>query len=326
MRERSRNSSLFRFATRAIVPLAAMLAAPMLWSQSSTAENGEPPDAGTNTKAACSNSKKIKFKMRGGPVVITAASGAVIFETGMAVDADGAPNAYAPHNRGLDRLENARRGHHWVGIATDQHGHPFVQKRGRYRGYYVSTTSLENAEIHDPANPHKYVNATKIPYIVLPPEVAERFDISLGDMAVVINKRNGRSSFAIFADTGPSHQIGEGSIALAKALGLPSDPRIDTTEGGLLYMVFPGSGLGPGKLRTRDEINEETAALYESWGGKEQLQICSLLPRPSGGYEESILGSQTLTPAPPAENIASNKPAAPVSPPRRASLIPSRKS
>jgi len=219
--------------------------------------------------------------MRGGPVVITAASDAVIFETGMAVDADGAPNAYAPHNRGLDRLENARRGHQWVGIATDRHGHPFVQKRGRYRGYYVSTTSLEDSAVLDPANPHKYVDARKIPYIVLPPEVAERFDIALGDMAVVINERNGRSSFAIFADTGPSRQIGEGSIALAKALGLPSDPRFDTTESGLLYMVFPGSGRGPGKLRTLGEINEETAALYESWGGKEQLQACSLLPEPS---------------------------------------------
>lgn len=216
--------------------------------------------------------------MRGGPVVITVASGAVIFETGMAVDADGAPNAYAPNDRGLDRLANARRGHHWVGIATDSHGRPFVQKRGRYRGYYVSTTSLENAEIQDSADPRKYVNATKIPYIVLPPEVAGRFDIALGDMAVVINERNGMAAYAIFADVGPQHQLGEGSVALAKALGLPSDPRYDTTDGGLLYMIFPGSGLGPGKLRTLREIHEETAALYEGWGGKEQLQACSMLP------------------------------------------------
>jgi len=278
MRERNRNSALFQFATRAIVPMIVTLAAPMLWSQSTVSENGKSPDTGTNAKAACSNSKKIKLKMRGGPVVITAASGAVIFETGMAVDADGAPNAYAPNNRGLDRLANARRGHQWVGIATDQHGHPYVQKRGRYRGYYVSTTSLEDAEIHNPANPRKYVDATKIPYIVLPPEVAERFDISLGDMAVVINKRNGAAAFALFADVGPRGQIGEGSIALAEALGLPSDPRVDTTEDGLLYMVFPGSGLGPGKLRTLHEISRETGALYESWGGKEQLQACSLLP------------------------------------------------
>src|SRR5712672_1686585 len=77
MRERNRNSALFRFAIRAIVPVIVTLAAPMLWSQSTVSENGEPPDTGTNAKAACSNSKKIKLKMRGGPVVITAASGAV---------------------------------------------------------------------------------------------------------------------------------------------------------------------------------------------------------------------------------------------------------
>jgi hypothetical protein len=57
-------------------------------------------------------------------------------------------------------------------------------------------------------------------------------------------------------------------------------------------MVFPGSGLGPGKLRTLDEINDETAALYESWGGKEQLQACSLLPGPPKVGENSISASQ----------------------------------
>ncbi|MBZ5525217.1 MAG: glycoside hydrolase family 75 protein [Acidobacteriia bacterium] len=195
----------------------------------------------------------------------------------MAIDADGAPNAYDPHDRGLDRLANARRRHHWIGVATDKRGHPLVQKRGRYRGYYVSTTSLQNAAISNPAKPAKYVNATKVPYIVLPPEVAQRFGIALGDLAVVINQRNEQPvvSYAIYADTGPHGKIGEGSIALAEALGLPSSPRTGRTEDGILYVVFPGSGLGPGRLRKPEEITRATAELYQQWGGAERLQACS---------------------------------------------------
>ncbi|HEV8183009.1 MAG TPA: hypothetical protein VGQ61_11595, partial [Candidatus Angelobacter sp.] len=35
---------------------------------------------------------------------------AVLFQSGMYIDADGAPNAYGPHNRGLDFTANAVRG------------------------------------------------------------------------------------------------------------------------------------------------------------------------------------------------------------------------
>jgi hypothetical protein len=227
--------------------------------------------------------------MQGGPVTITRISDAIIFEAGMAIDADGAPNAYAPRGRGLDRLANARRRTRWVGIATNKRGQPLVQKRGRYRGYYVSTTSLQNSAVRNPANPAKYVDATRVPYIVLPPEVAERFHIELGDLAVVINQQSDPAvfAFAIYADTGPRRKIGEGSIALAEALGLPSSPRTGKTDDGVLYVVFPGSGLGPGKLRTLKEINSETAELYEKWGGAHSLQACFAAARDllAGGRE-----------------------------------------
>ena len=240
-------------------------------------------NADASEKASCPPVRKTQFPMRNGDLSITHISGAIVFEAGMAIDADGAPNAYGPHDRGLDRLANARHGNRWVGIATNQRGKPLIQKKGRYRGYYVSTTSLQDSTIRNPANPAKYVSATKIPYIVLPPEVAERFGIALGDLAVVINQRNEQPvvAFAIYADSGPRGKIGEGSIALAEALGLPADPRTGKTEDGVLYVVFPGSGLGPGRLRKLKEITSATAELYEQWGGPQSLQACSLLRGPS---------------------------------------------
>src|SRR5205807_6172440 len=96
-------------------------------------------------------------------------SGAVMFTAGMTIDADGAPNAYGPKNRGLDFTANARGATGWVALVTNTKGRPVVQKTGPYRGYYVSTTSLLQQNITDPRNPKKYLDATRIPYIALPP-------------------------------------------------------------------------------------------------------------------------------------------------------------
>jgi hypothetical protein len=232
--------------------------------------------------------------MHNGPVTVTHLSGAVVFEAGMAIDADGAPNAYAPKDRGLDHIANARHHRHWVGVATDRHGKPLVQKKGRYRGYYVSTTSLHESAIRNYANPAKYVDATKVPYIVLPPEVADRFGITLGDLAVVINQRSEQPffAFAIYADVGPRQKIGEGSIALAEVLEVPSNPRNGGTDGGVLYVVFPGSGLGPGKLRTLEEINDLTAELFDQWRGAQAPQTCWLLPHGRASLVAEKAGSE----------------------------------
>jgi len=120
------------------------------------------------------------------------------------------------------------------------------------------------------------VNAAKIPYIVLPPEFIERFAVVLGDLAIVTNRQNGRSSFAIFADVGPRGKIGEGSIALARALGLDADPRRGGIESRTIdYLVFPGSGLGQGKLRTSREIKVSAASVFRGWGGASRLRACS---------------------------------------------------
>jgi len=74
------------------------------------------------------------------------------------------------------------------------------------------------------------------------------------------------------ADQGPKGQIGEGSIALAEALGIPSNPRHGGVVSGILYLVFPGSGNA--KPRPLEEITAEATRLFEAWGGTAQMGAC----------------------------------------------------
>jgi hypothetical protein len=203
------------------------------------------------------------------------------YEAGMAIDADGAPKAYHPEDIGLDSLSNAGQPGNWFGIITDNEhdgGNPIIQgPDDPAPGYYVSSTSLEYTT-QERTSLSRYVDSTKIPYIVLPPEVmAEdmgQFRAELGDFAVVINRQSGQLAEAIFTDKGPREKIGEGSIALADALGIPSNPRRGGVEQGVIYVVFPGSGNG--QPRGIDEITAESDSLFEAFGGMEQIDTCFL--------------------------------------------------
>lgn len=197
-------------------------------------------------------------------------SQAFFFLSGMTIDADGAPNAYHPDNIGLDDLANAGSPGHWDGIMTDREGNPLIQgPDDPFPGYYVSCTSLSD-RTKPQSDPTRYVDASKIPYIVLPRSVAEQGAARLGDFALVVNLRNGQSSFAIFADVGT---LGEGSIALARNLDIWSDARQGGRRGGILYLVFPGSGNR--QPRTVGEIESETQKLLQDWGGLARLTSCS---------------------------------------------------
>ena len=195
---------------------------------------------------------------------------AFFFISGMSIDADGAPNAYHPDDTGLDELANAGSPTRWDGIITDQEGDPLIQEESDpFPGYYISCTSLadENKDFTDPT---RYVDATDIPYVALPEEVADRGGARLGDFSFVMNLRNGESSFAIYADIGT---LGEGSVALADALGISSDARRGGQPDGILYVLFPGSGnLQP---RTIGEIQSEGEKLLSHWGGMKKLSSCA---------------------------------------------------
>jgi hypothetical protein len=91
------------------------------------------------------------------------------------------------------------------------------------------------------------IDANSVPYIVLPLPTgwSQQFGISLGDYAAVIFRD--RLCCAVFADLGPKNRIGEGSLALLRALGaerLRTDGTvINAGMGpGVITIVFPGSG------------------------------------------------------------------------------------
>jgi hypothetical protein len=188
---------------------------------------------------------------------------AFFYESGMTIDADGAPNAYHPENVGLDDLANAGTPGRWEGLAKDADGEPYIQgPDDPFPGFYVSETAL--ADRSKAANdPTRYVDASRIPFIVLPGGTARQLGARPGDFAVVFNQRNGKSAYAIFGDVGPFDRIGEGSMALAENLGIRSDARNGGARRGILYLVFPGSGNG--RPRPLEEIHSEGERLLLDW-------------------------------------------------------------
>lgn len=196
------------------------------------------------------------------------------FKTRMRIDADGAPNAYHPEDKGLDFLEHAGKPGDWQGLVTDCQGQPVIQgPHDPYPGYYISQTSLFD-KTKQRTDPARYVNGGAIPYIVLPaePGLIESGRARLGDFAVVVNARNRLMTFAIFADQGPRDKIGEGSIALAELLQIPSSPKTGGVDGDIIYVVFPGSGNG--QPRTAQEIHREGERAFNLWGGPRRLAAC----------------------------------------------------
>jgi len=200
--------------------------------------------------------------------------GNVIFWTGgMTVDADGSPRAYHPHTElGLDMLANAGKPGHWFGILTDNgrpDGNAVIQgELDPAPGFYVSTTALCNnlpEHCYNWNDPRRFVNAETVPYVVLPRSLRTASTgadaLSLGDFALVRNLANGCSCAAICADIGPEDQIGEGSIALAKALGINADPRTGGCPGNILYCLFAGSRAKPAWPLSVSAINDRVAYL-----------------------------------------------------------------
>lgn len=211
--------------------------------------------------------------------------GAVLWKSGLAVDFDGAPNAYHPPTRanpstgrppGLDALANAGRPGNWWGIVTkgnDGKGEPVVQGPGDpYPGFYVSSTSLTDPARHY-ANPRRYVDAMTVPYVSLPSRSAHGFPrfeavvgLRLGDLVMVRYATTWVA--AIYADVGPEGKIGEGSAALALALELPLSGH-DGAD--VLFAALPGTAARPAWTRHHDDIHNAANTAFMAWGGEQRL-------------------------------------------------------
>lgn len=217
------------------------------------------------------------FKRHG--VIVWSTSGrrhAIFYKSGFAVDADGAFRAYHPDDPlGLDSLAHAGHPGNWWALVTDnekRNGRPILQgPNDPAPGFYVSTTALYDPDNPNVRDPRRYVDAADVPYIVLPPKALHFAQLS--DFATVVNLQNGKISAAIVADESTPHlPVGEGSIALAKALGIDSDPRTGGKDRDVAYIIYPGSGNG--RPRDLQEIAIHSKRLFEAWGGLARLKTC----------------------------------------------------
>jgi hypothetical protein len=248
------------------------------------------------TAANCGFAKWFDFK--GTVLYRNAAKTAYVYTTAHSrIDADGAPNAYHPDDvgknctrdphRGLDCPANAGYPNTgwWPSVLlpdpTDE-TRPFVQPSGPFKGFFVAGTWLEDPS--KPAtDPARYVDSTKVPYIVFPgSSFAQHPGTGFkGDVGLAWHLENGTSTAFIVADQGGGAEakLGEGSIALYEALGGKDiNPRTGAgvARGRVRFIVFPGSrrDVQPVWPRTMESIDEQARALLAGIGGEEVLKGC----------------------------------------------------
>jgi hypothetical protein len=228
----------------------------------------------------------------GSIVVAQADSTAFFYKSRLAIDADGAPNAYHPKPQsslGLDYLANAGSDDDWWGIATDSSGNPYVQQSGTFAGYYVSTTALEDGGAE--SDPAHWVDSSTVPYISLPTNPDHkhpRNPAKVGDLAAVYSLTTKKLAYAVFADVGPSSSIGEGSIQLGDDLGTYAANQARNAKDGagvdaasIIYVVFPGSRHSPAWPVPVSTLRSEAATRFNAWGGLARLRKC--FPEMGGG-------------------------------------------
>ncbi|NJP43986.1 glycoside hydrolase family 75 protein [Actinacidiphila epipremni] len=123
-------------------------------------------------------------------------------------------------------------------------------------------------------------------YFVIPLP-SSRFDyqargITPGSVAAVVY--NGKVAYAVFADEGPDDIIGEGSYALATALGIDPNPATGGTEGPVTFIVFPGHV--PNPVENNSAIDSAGSSAATAWVGSGGTTP----PPPGGGATGQITG------------------------------------
>jgi Fungal chitosanase of glycosyl hydrolase group 75 len=199
---------------------------------------------------------------------------AFFYESGMMIDADGGYHAYNPDNKsGLDYLGNAGKPGDWWALVTDNgkpSGNPVIQTSSDPApGFYISTTSLADSSMNR-TDPRRFVNAESVNFFVLPGKLG--LGAKLGDFGVIIRPDRSDYDYGIYADVGPASKIGEASIALAHALGIPSSPKTGGTAHGIIYVIFPDSQKG--WPLSQAEIDQFGSPLFAKWGGLDRAKDC----------------------------------------------------
>lgn len=84
------------------------------------------------------------------------------------------------------------------------------------------------------------LNPGRLPFMVVPMDFSRTHpDVRLGDYGVISYR--GRSVYAIVGDKGPNGVLGEASISAALSLGINAHPNTGGVDGGVRYVIFPGT-------------------------------------------------------------------------------------
>lgn len=171
----------------------------------------------------------------------------VWYTAGMSIDADGSPICYHEDGSppGLDYLANAGRPGRWWALATHNQkmsGIPLIQRLSDPApGYYVSMTSYKRRGFAY-SDPKRYLDSGATPFVVIPGTLISKIDpIFMGCACEAINLQNGGISLGVCGDAGPANHLGEGSMALARNLGINSNPKRGGTSRPIIrYTLYPG--------------------------------------------------------------------------------------
>lgn len=224
----------------------------------------------------------------------------VFFQSKLSCDVDGSPNAYHPidDRLSLDVIESAegqRAGDRpdgplivqpspeivvWVG------GKPFVQPSGEFKGFFVSETTLQNTAMAV-TDPHRYLDARHIQYIVLPRGMVP--EAKIGDLAIVYDPVAKAVAAAVYGDIGPSTEAGEAALATLQRLGMrASDGKSSPGQlrDDMFYLVFPNTASRlqqaepwPHPQSTIDALATDELA---KWGGVSRIEAI-MKQDPHGG-------------------------------------------
>jgi hypothetical protein len=231
------------------------------------------------------------------------------------VDADGAPDSYRVDGNGLSHtcdgvlaVEHgvrikpgqpnwetkceqawaaAKTSGDYSGVAIfgflhDARG-PKVQKAGDPlpRQAYITTTFVEVPGAPE-GTQRRYIDATAIPYVVLPESLREHQGVANAALAAVYRPKTGTIAYAVFGDTGGA--LDEASVRLHEDLG--GHPLVrshgvtrasENLNDNVVVAVFPKESSTPANdaAAWRADIASKGASALARWGGADHLKACA---------------------------------------------------
>lgn len=152
---------------------------------------------------------------------------------------------------------------------------------------YSDNTSLHLNDGNPPSKKNA-LNSLTYPFAVLPlpPKSGstlhfQALGLDVGDIGIAFFGRGLAAPF-MYGDEGPALQVGEGSVQMAKDLGMDWEPRMNTSPAtggfnekemrdyapGVLHIAFPGSRDRPDRITdilTRETLQTKAWELFKRW-------------------------------------------------------------